>query len=112
MRSPRPRFTLRRLMVAVALAAVCLTLAPGFRRWTERRRHDFTIMALEHDLRMTSINLEYFKHNPQVTVINPAGSPPGDPRPAYHQAMETKYIWAARYPWLPVWPDPPEPKWP
>ena len=28
----------------------------------------------------------------------------------YHQMMVDKYNWAARYPWLPVAPDPPEPE--
>jgi hypothetical protein len=28
----------------------------------------------------------------------------------YHQQMLEKYAFAARYPWLPVEPDPPEPK--
>jgi hypothetical protein len=27
----------------------------------------------------------------------------------WHEAMGEKYGWAARYPWLPVGPDPPEP---
>jgi hypothetical protein len=27
----------------------------------------------------------------------------------WHEAMAEKYGWAARYPWLPVGPDPPEP---
>jgi hypothetical protein len=31
---------------------------------------------------------------------------------AYHAAMARKYEDAARYAWLPVEPDPPEPEWP
>ncbi len=31
-------------------------------------------------------------------------------RTAWHAAMKAKYEHAARYPWLPVAPDPPEPK--
>ena len=30
---------------------------------------------------------------------------------AYHSAMARKYRHAARYPWLPIEPDPPEPEW-
>jgi hypothetical protein len=29
---------------------------------------------------------------------------------SYHAALRKKYEWAARYPWLPVEPDPPEPE--
>jgi hypothetical protein len=31
-------------------------------------------------------------------------------RRQYWARMEAKYRWAARYPWIPVLPDPPEPK--
>ncbi len=30
-------------------------------------------------------------------------------RAAYHSAMKEKYAWAARFPWLPIMKDPPEP---
>jgi hypothetical protein len=39
---------------------------------------------------------------------------PNDPVPprliVYYQSLASKYQHAARYPWLPVEPDPPEPK--
>jgi hypothetical protein len=31
-------------------------------------------------------------------------------RAIYHDALGRKYLWAARFPWLPVKPDPPEPE--
>ena len=30
---------------------------------------------------------------------------------AYHAAIARKYRHVARYPWLPIEPDPPEPEW-
>jgi hypothetical protein len=29
----------------------------------------------------------------------------------WHRQLYNKYEHAARYPWLPVWPDPPKPEW-
>ena len=34
----------------------------------------------------------------------------GDDRSGYHAKMAAKYDWAFRHPWLPVWPDTPEPE--
>ena len=31
-------------------------------------------------------------------------------RRAWHEAMAQKYEWAARWPWVPLLPDPPEPR--
>ena len=108
MRLPRPRFTIRRLMVAVVLIAVFLAPAVRFRGWVDRRRHNLMIVAIQHELEEILIDSRGPFHRS-------GDGPPTlrDPRPAaYHQAMAAKYKWAARHPWLPVWPDPSEPESP
>ena len=81
----RPRVTIGRLMIGVAIAAACL--AWRGRKATERRQQ-FEGRAAVHD------------------VDTAAGDPPGYPV-GYHARMKTRYEWAARYSWLPVvWSDP------
>jgi hypothetical protein len=91
MRLPRPRFTLRRLMVAVAVMAVVL----GLCRWLWTRSVAFRSIADAHNAqRMGGIPM----HTENLPSL------------LYHIEMGNKYDRAARYPWLPVAPDPPEPK--
>ena len=75
------RFTVRRLMAAVAVSAVVFV---WWDRQSHRRRGEFVYAAVMHSC---------------------DSARPGD----YHGRMSAKYLWAARHPWLPVWPDPPEP---
>jgi hypothetical protein len=81
MKLPRVRFTVRRMMVAVAV----LALAVGWWKQGERRRARFRALAIVHLIEANE---------------------PTD----YHGRTAVKYMWATRYPWLPVAPDPPEPK--
>jgi hypothetical protein len=89
-----PRFTIRRLMVATAIVAVVF----GVYGWTMRRS--------------TIFRREAAKHLEDTLVLGPFTYFPNDsePRAAYHWALAEKYSRAARYPWLPVAPDPPEPE--
>ena len=86
MRLPRPRFTVRRLMVAVAIVAT--VMAPGAILW--RRSADLARRGREHDRRAAECASTYLS--------------------GYHERLAEKYATAARRPWLPVEPDPPEPK--
>lgn len=91
MRLTRPRFTVRWLMIAVAIVAVVL----GLSRWLWNRSVAFRAIADVHNAhRMGSIPM----HTGNLPWL------------MYHIEMEKKYDRAARYPWLPVAPDPPEPQ--
>jgi hypothetical protein len=90
-----PRFRLRALMVAVAIVAVLLGLWAGI----ERRRADFRRIARYHSYR----NLGLLVDSRSLTPLELR-------RDEWHAALAKKYTRAARYPWLPVEPDPPEPE--
>jgi len=108
MRLPRFgfRLTVRRLMVAVAIVAVGI----GIGAEGERRRERFTRLARQHSV----VRDEMHKF---LVIAPPSGSLEffGDRRAiselvGYHGRLKAKYEEAARHPWLPVEPDPPEPK--
>jgi hypothetical protein len=103
---PRIRFTVRRLMVLVAI----LGLVVGVIVLSERRRVWFRGLANEH----LEKGLRYF-------VVLGGGDSEYQRKSlrlweerygafvAHHGRLHDKYEWAARYPWLPVAADPPEP---
>jgi hypothetical protein len=93
MRWPRPRFSVRWLMVAVAVVALA---SGGWHLWELRRSHLRT--ALKHEV-LSSLLREGHAD---------IGRDPG--RSDHHEALRNKYERAARHPWLPVEPDPSEPK--
>jgi hypothetical protein len=92
-RLPRVRFTVRRLMVAVAVVGITLGALAACRSRSARFR----------EIRD--------RHRAAMIVGFEA---PGEAAPAarldWHRAIERKYEYAARHPWLPVAPDPPEPE--
>jgi hypothetical protein len=99
MKLARVRFTVRRMMVAVAVAALGLTALSFWARRDERYLK-FALGAMTHaglaEAHRTG---------------GPYGRVPVNPRKAaYHAALVRKYEWAIRYLWLPVLPDPPEPE--
>ena len=115
MRLHRVRFTVRQMMVAVAVAAV---LAVGLSLW--RRRQLYLRVAEQHAVAVAIFSID-------SPMARPARSPLGrtpasalltldehfrvaDLRVAYHAALRRKYERAARYPSFPVEPDPPEPE--
>ena len=88
---PRVRFTIRRMMVAVAVVAIWF----GWSRWMEKRAAQFRSLYVYH-----------------INRVGPISSPKPRPDEAQgfcHLAMGEKYRVAALWPWLPVEPDPPEP---
>ena len=87
-----PRLTIRRLMVAVAVVAAPLACGA----WAARRAATFREISAYHAL--------------EWSRIDTTGTQEVDARAEWHRAMEMKYRDAARYPWLPVAPDPPEPE--
>ena len=108
MRLPRFRFrfTVRRLMVAVAIVAVVI----GIGVEVARRRGRYTRLARQHAV----VRDELHKF---LMIVPPSASVEffGDRKAiaalvGYHGRMKEKYERAARDPWLPVEPDPPEPR--
>lgn len=103
---PRLRFTVRRISVVVAVIALAL----GGYRWGEERRQSFAILAHNH-YKITLLSLD-------LAVAERLGQPPPSQEAARliraqvarSRLLAEKYEHAARYPWLPVAPDPPEPK--
>jgi fatty acid desaturase len=97
-----PKMTTRRCMVAVASAAVIACGERSRRQWVARWpaiTWERTTCALDHEFERV-----------RYQGLVPTPFPPNPMRAAYHAQMKKKWEWAARYPWLPVEPDPPEPK--
>ena len=86
MKSPRPRITVRRLMIAVAIAGAVLGLVA--RRERSRRISDHHLAQALRIARSGTSNLV---------------------RLEWHSAMFVRYSDAARHPWMPLGADPPEP---
>jgi hypothetical protein len=107
MRVPRVRFTVRRMMVAVAVIAIATTLGINLYRRSQRFRRIAAEFVIKEDM-ATEWN------PPGTTLVRNA--PPGEigleakPRnAAYYTLMRMKYERYARRPWLLTTPDPPEP---
>lgn len=106
MRLPRVRFTVQRMMVAVAAAGLALGIVRTYQRVTARR-----VMVRRHFL----LGHVYRGFLDESTYDS---TPPSDLAPteiagfrsriAYHDQMRQKWEGATRSPWLPVAPDPPE----
>jgi hypothetical protein len=90
MRLPRPRFTVRRLMVAVAITAVATYM--GMVAW---RIETYAMRADAHARHLNSGHSFIYDSTDLIQ---------------WHERMRLKYENAARNPWFPVAPDPPEPK--
>jgi hypothetical protein len=113
MRLPRMRFTLRRMMVVVAILAMAFAIPDAI----ERRRSHFRDLASIHTAKAESYGRQ---SGPSSVIIYRSAKPPGPAEEArsrrkyamifYHSGLESKYRAAATRPWLPVFPDPPEPK--
>jgi hypothetical protein len=107
MKLPRLRFTLRRMMVAVVIAGIAFGGLAGLLRMGQRTQR-LRAVAREHRQReiVNSLTL-------QGLAMQGAASP-GIERhrmlAEYHRALNLKYEYAARHPWLTVEPDPPMPK--
>ena len=107
MKLPRTRFTVRRLMVAVAIMG---SLSYGLRLWILNRT--YRLRAESHVARKTEARGREAwaaKMAKSGYLSAPRASVEAS-KVEYHDNMAIKYDHAARYPWLPVEPDPPEPK--
>jgi hypothetical protein len=100
MRLHRLRFTVRRLMVAVAAVGLALGLCATCR---SRSQQYYALMMSHKSRAMELID------NAQPGT-DAAARRRFHTRITWHEVMYAKYKHAARYPWLPVAPDPPEPE--
>ncbi len=92
MRMPSVRFTIRRMMVIVAVVAGMLwaTLA------LQERSRRFLKIASEREMEVRALTTYYAFYPPFEHI-------------ARLDEMKKKYEYAASHPWLPVEPDPPVP---
>ena len=115
MRLPQIRITTRRWMVAVAVVALLMGAGLGLGRRSRRfarlsehhanaaLEHFHTVMALGgwppqlQDLSLAELARVRIVYRVRALVN-------------YHSALTQEYDRAARYPWLPVEPDLPEPR--
>lgn len=119
MRLPRPRFTIRRLMVAVALVAGVLMAAKTCWVWRERRQK-----AAEYAAEADSWSVEASKV--ERMMVKPRSSTDAASRRRLAELSEVatnyrehersnrelaaRYARAAAHPWLPIEPVSPDPK--
>lgn len=100
-------------MIAVALLAIGM----GVRAWVER----WPRIALEREVNafIHELGEPLAKHGSDMPAaqshlwLPPEDrlyQPPNPRQAVYHAAMKRKWLRAARYPWLPVEPDPPSPE--
>jgi hypothetical protein len=97
-----PRLTVRRLMVGVAIIGLVLAMAVMVRRSGEFREMAEQQAEYEAGSLAYADDARGERGDPQRVVR-------GEQMAAYHRALKAKYARLARYPWLPVEPDPPEP---
>jgi hypothetical protein len=100
MRLPRFRFTIRRMMIVVAVVAILFWAI-----WLGARIHAFRWMAKYHEARRWTQVIDTTSRG-----IDSRGEVISSERDRWHAALAAKYDHAARYPWLSVEPDPIEPK--
>jgi hypothetical protein len=105
-----PRYRLRTLLIAVAVAALGIGTIVGL----ARRRDSYLRQAAHHRelgsdawMHASSIERRYLHWGPSEPER--AEMAAYERRGDYHAALQAKYERAARYPWLPVEQDRPEP---
>jgi hypothetical protein len=111
MQMPRVRFTVRSMMVVVAIVAVAIWTPMWAKSQLDARRTYFVELARQYyDKRMIACSFAY--SGPGGAIMEErikADKVRRDRASVYYSDLIQKYLRAARYPWLPVGPDPPEP---
>ena len=102
-----PRMTTRRWMIAMAIFAVGLATVAHFRGLALRQRAAYH-EKIEKLATATVGELALAARWPKAAAQVRANAAIRD----RHARLKEKYWRAARYPWLPVGPDPPEPEKP
>jgi hypothetical protein len=109
MKLPKPRLTVRRMMIAVAIVGLLLGALVAARAWMEDRRRRFDDLATWHFQQVSQYQTPYFGGGGPSELVREYEAKYGS-KIAYHKRMNAKYVRAYRRPWLPVEPDPPEPE--
>jgi hypothetical protein len=109
-----PRMTTRRWMIAVAAVAVMFAAASFFRRHLSLRERGDYHAKREGDLAsrargLGQIALDAAERIPETAAYWRAHAACEAEIGAWHARLKEKYRHAARYPWLAIEPDPPEP---
>jgi hypothetical protein len=135
MRLPRVRFTVRRMMIAVAVIAILCGVGLQIRRairlsrlsaeyaqqaakyaefestWRQSERHhrerEQELRKLVDDPRQGVDGPEFWRRQAKIEADQAEKL---KPLVEFHATMKAKYQAAARRPWLPVDPDPPWPE--
>jgi hypothetical protein len=113
MRFPRVRFTVRRMMVAVAIVAVATAMGVTLYRRSQRFRGIAAAFVLKEDLATVVPSVspdevrETYRPGASYWEVRVVAKPKNA---AYYTQMRMKYERYSRYPWLLVTPDPPEPE--
>jgi hypothetical protein len=103
-----PRMTTWRWMVAVAVVGLLMGAAIGGVR-LKQRRDLFLALGTNHAQQEAHYGREMLiRVEPDTHLVVQEYVCPG--HVDYHARLARKYERAARYPWLPVEPDPPEPE--
>ncbi len=116
LRFPRLRFTIRRLMVIVAIVSLIFSWVVTVRnsREAELRRSLAAYHAREEEMALRAAALHKLEPDFISFLEHGRSSEAIVSHLLQHAANEAKlkrkYEKAARYPWLPVAPDPPKPK--
>jgi hypothetical protein len=118
MRMSRRRLKVRTLMIAVAIVAILLgAMVELPRLWNLRQQ--YLGFAAKYGYWETRLNgaVDLRQEITYYSIRLPRGPEPSPDRLArmkaeasYFAGLRAKYERAARFPWLPVEPDPPEPK--
>lgn len=117
MRLPRFRFTVRGMMLALAIVGIALfaimeadrlnRLATRYRK----RAEDSRFISESYSADMTWLREKHIQTQSDVEKRAIAKTLDLNGRKIdHHSRLARKYADAARYPWLPVAPDPPTPK--
>ena len=101
------RFTLRSMMVAMAVLTPCWWIA--VRKLRFQRLAEYHFLRSEADI-ICCVMLVTDDGKPTALVESATGTPTTLTRRDWHRVLREKYEKAARSPWLSVAPDPPRPE--
>ena len=103
MQLPRPRFRVRRLMVAVAVMAVVFGLWKRREQFLERARYYADALSMPCSLPPPETEADAFRRWEKDQEYQRK-------RIEYFHKLRLKYEHAARFPFFPVEADPPQPE--
>jgi hypothetical protein len=120
MQVPRARFSIRRIVIAIAIVAVAIAGAQTYRRWLDYKKRFRAYAAYESFLREEYL-WQQSLDDPQLELCGMVKWDKEDIRRFkaesarfdrenldYFHRMSEKYALAMTHPWLPVEPDPDE----